>query len=31
MMEISAVDEKPQLVAVIRLRGHYKEIAKTHG
>jgi effector-binding domain-containing protein len=28
MIEISVVDEKPQLVAGMRRRGHYKEIAK---
>jgi hypothetical protein len=28
MIEISVVDEKPQLVAGMRRRGDYKEIAK---
>jgi effector-binding domain-containing protein len=28
MIEISVADEKPQLVAGMRRRGHYKEIAK---
>jgi effector-binding domain-containing protein len=28
MIEISIVDEKPQLVAGMRRKGHYKEIAK---
>ncbi|MCK9441826.1 MAG: GyrI-like domain-containing protein [Methanothrix sp.] len=28
MIEISVVDEKPQMVAGMRRRGHYKEIAK---
>jgi AraC family transcriptional regulator len=28
MMEITIVEEKPQLVAGMRRRGHYKEIAK---
>jgi effector-binding domain-containing protein len=28
MIEISVVDEKPQLVAGMRRKGHYKEIAK---